>query len=598
MSDTAEGPKSKLSTREVPGNVIIEYDVEIPMRDGVVLRGDVARPAEGKSPVIVIQSPYGKSEAVTVPVRNIAELARQGFAAAYIDTRGRFSSDGAEEFIPFARHENDGCDVVEWAARQPWSNGDVFGFGPSYHGFTQWMTARERPSALKAFSPGSTPGAPTRSMFFWDGLFELGLVSGWWMMMGADVLARRHADDPTALEEAMGRYSPAFLEMIAANYSQLPLSVPFEKANWGDRLIELVRNERGHGTPTLDALRTSQQFEDVTVPAFIWGGWYDLFSMGSIDQYVGMRTRAGSEAAREQSRLVMGPWVHTIDQSNVVGERDFGPVAAAMAFPPNGLNNEILDFFRQTSAGAKPGKNRVKLFIMGANVWRDEEDWPIARTKVVPMYLGNEGSANGVSGNGWLSADFRSSPPDSYVYDPADPVPTFGGITMGLGLPGPRDQRTVEQRSDVLVYTSEPLTAAMEVTGTAYVELWVETDVVDTDFVAKLVDVAPDGTAYQVAEGGRRARWRDDPEMKTEGSPLPLGEPTLIRIDLSPTSNMFLPGHAIRIDITSSNFPRWRRNLNIWEQVDATLDDSKVANHQVLHDAQHRSCVFLPVIPT
>ena len=168
---------------------------------------------------------------------------------------------------------------------------------------------------------------------------------------------------------------------------------------------------------------------------------------------------------------------------------------------------------------------------------------------------------------------------------------------MGLGLPGPRDQRGVEKRSDVLVYTTKPLTAAVEVTGAAYVELWIETDVVDTDFVARLVDVAPDGSTYQVAEGGRRARWRDDPDMKTAGSPLSVGEATLVRIDLSPTSNMFLSGHAIRLDITSSNFPRWRRNLNIWEQADATLQDSKVANHKVAHDLEHKSRVFLPIIP-
>ena len=235
---------------------------------------------------------------------------------------------------------------------------------------------------------------------------------------------------------------------------------------------------------------------------------------------------------------------------------------------------------------------------MGENKWRDEEDWPLARSKVTPMYLDSGGHANGRSGDGRLVPQHRSSPADSYSYDPNDPVPTVGGNTFGVGLPGPRDQRLIEERSDVLVYTSEPLTVGVEVTGTVMIELWIETDVVDTDFCAKLVDVAPDGTAYPVAEGGRRARWRDDPQMKTEGSPLTPGVPTLIPIELSPTSNLFLPGHSIRLDITSSNFPRWRRNLNIWEQTTAQLQDCKVAHHKVLHDVDHPSRILLPIIPS
>ena len=596
MSNVSTGSSFKFAGSNM-ASIVIDYDVDIPLRDGVILRGDIARPAAGKLPAIVIQTPYGKTSAALEPVRYVEMLARKGFAALIVDTRGRNNSDGSEEFLPFTGHEADGADVVEWLAKQEWCNGDIFGFGPSYHGSTQWATAVARPPALRAIAPGNAPGLPTRSMFYSDGMFELSLAAAWWMMMGADSLMRRHADDPAALGQAMSKYGEAFTGMLSDNYTELPIYAPFDRAGWGDSFKEIILSERGHGHPTLDALAAIQEYERITVPAIIWGGWYDVFSRATVDQYVGMRKRAGSKAARENTRLIIGPWVHSVDQASIVGERDFGGAAASIALQPNALFDEILGYFKDIASGTPQNNHRVKIFVMGANAWRDEEDWPIARAQTVPMYLSSGGNAHGAPGDGRLTNESGSSPADAYIYDPADPVPTTGGNSLSSGLAGPRDQRRVEERSDVLVYTSEPLAEGIEVTGTVKVELWIETDVVDTDFVLKLVDVAPDGSAYQVAEGGLRARWRNDPEMNTEGAPLVPGKATLIEIELTPTSNLFLPGHSIRLDVTSSNFPRWARNLNIWDQKNATLADSRIAHQKVLHDADHPSRVLLPVIP-
>jgi len=217
---------------------------------------------------------------------------------------------------------------------------------------------------------------------------------------------------------------------------------------------------------------------------------------------------------------------------------------------------------------------------------------------VTPWYLGSGGHANSLTGDGTLGPAPRPSPPDRFVYDPAAPVPTWGGGNIGVTeLAGARDQRRIEGRDDVLVYTSDVLREDVEVTGTVVVDLWAASSAPDTDFVARLVDVAPDGTTYNVAEGILRARYRHDPDAPGAGVPLEPGEPCLFRIALTPTSNVFKAGHRVRLDVTSSCFPRWARNLNVWEQRGATLARARVARQRLLHDETYPSRVILPIVP-
>lgn len=240
----------------------------------------------------------------------------------------------------------------------------------------------------------------------------------------------------------------------------------------------------------------------------------------------------------------------------------------------------------------------VKIFVMGANVWRDEQEWPLARAVETRLYLSSGGNANTLHGDGVLSPKAEASAPDHFIYNPANPVRTHGGNALGLTLlAGPRDQRCIEERHDVLVYSSAILDDDLEVTGPVSVELWASTSAEDTDFVARLVDVDPHGVAFNLCEGILRARYRERPTDMHEVRPIVPGEPTLYRIELSPTSNLFKRGHRIRLDVTSSCFPRWARNLGILNDRDATLADAASATQTVLHDEQYPSCVVLPVIP-
>ncbi|WP_394842808.1 CocE/NonD family hydrolase [Pendulispora brunnea] len=482
-------------------NAVLDFDVEVPARDGARLACHVARPAgEGRWPVIIARTPYGKDGAFTNPVLDPVGFAREGFAVVVQDVRKR---DG---FTPFVHEADDGEDLVAWAAAQPFSTGDVFANGNSYQGFAQWAAATRAPPALRAIAPGQSPSIPSRTMFHRGGVFERGAITTWSMSLG--------------------------------------LPQPFEPS-----------------PPMLQAFTEAQSYERIVVPALIIGGWYDYFVQGAIDQFVGMRTRAGSERARQRTRLVMGPWTHT-GHSAIAGERYLGFGALPGIGLPGGFRGEIARFFREQLAGAPATGAPVRIFVMGSNVWRDESEWPIARTQYTSWYLGA----------GSLGPEPRWSAPARIAYDPASPVPTWGGSNIGFTeLAGPRDQRRIEVRDDVLVYTSAVLDESLEVTGTVVVELWATSSAPEADFVIKLVDVEPDGTTYNVAEGILRLA-------------LEPGQPRLFRIELTPTSHAFQPGHRVQLDVTSSSSPRWALNPH-------------AAEHHVLHEQAHPSRVILPIVP-
>ncbi|AKU99592.1 hydrolase, CocE/NonD family [Labilithrix luteola] len=582
-----------------PAEILSQFDVEAPCRDGVVLRCNVTRPAgEGRHPVILVRTPYGKDGSRSDPLLDAVGLAREGFVVVLQDVRQRGRSGGDGDFVPFVHEADDGADTVEWAAALPFSNGHVFTVGPSYLGFTQWALATRNPESLRAIAPSQSPSSPWRSTFYRGGVFELGAMVPLFMSFGLDMLMRRHAKNLSALQTSLGGLVAHLDGLTNGAFENLPVSefAGLTGDDVGRALLDMLA-ARGERTPMVRALVEAQSYESVKVPALITGSWYDFFCQAAIDQFVGIRKHGGSERARQRSRLVMGPWTHA-SQSAIHGEVHFGLRGAPSMFGQGGLRAETLRFFREQLEDDPKPTAPVKIFVMGANVWRDEWEWPIARTRFVPWYFGSEGRANGRHGDGSLGPEQHPSPSDRFVYDPASPVPTWGGSNVGASeLPGPRDQRLVEDRTDVLVYTSAPLAEPLEVTGTAVVELWASSSALDTDFVARLVDVAPDGTALAVAEGILRGRYRDNPEQLDVEVPLEPGVPTLFRIELTPTSNLFRAGHRLRVDVTSSCFPRWERNLNVWDARNATLADAQIASQQIFHDEAHPSRIILPVVP-
>jgi uncharacterized protein len=547
--------------------VKVERDVAVPMRDGIVLRGDVYRPdGDAAVPVIVNRTPYDKSS----PLIQLAAIEPErvvdaGFALLCQDVRGRFASEG--EFYTFFCDVEDTFDTVEWTAAQPWCDGNVGMAGRSYAAAVQWLGAAERPPHLKAISPIVTGSDFYNGWIYEGGAFQFGFNVFWvWMMS-----------------------NPRGIGKLDEVYRHLPLrTLPIEDLAWA----RLYAHWLAHSTDDhyWRRLAINRRYGQIDVPAFVIGGWYDVFIRGTLENYVGMRARGGSPSARKP-RLLVGPWAHG-STYGPYPDHSFDLFAPDDAVDVPDLQLRFFAHHLRGDANGVEEEPPVRIFVMGENRWRSEDDWPLGRAQEVPWYFGADGS---------LSPERpRDEQPDTFMYDPNDPAPTIGGPTslparMMKANSGPLDQRRLSARSDVLEYTSAPLEQPMEVTGHLAVRLHATTSVTDTDFVAKLVDVAPDETAIILAEGLLRTRFREgfDREVLVEpDSPLEL------RIDLAATSNVFLAGHRIRVIVTSSSFPRFDRNANTGNPlgVDRT-EDLRPARQTVFHDAQRPSCVLLPVVP-
>ena len=328
---------------------------------------------------------------------------------------------------------------------------------------------------------------------------------------------------------------------------------------------------------------TLAHHDRVTVPAFNLGGWYDLFLAGPPRNFAGLRERAATEAARKGQHLIMGPWTHNLPSIAVAGEMSFGWAATLCV---EDLQLRWFDYWLKEIDNGIMDEPPVRLYVMGDG-WRDEQEWPLARTQYVPFYLHSGGRANSLEGDGWLSRDpAGSEPADIFLYDPQNPVPT-------IGAGGVYDQRPVERRLDVLLYSTPPLPEPVEVTGPVTVILYASSTALDTDFTAKLVEVAPNGYARNLCEGIIRARYRNSPARPELLEP---GQPYKFTIDLLVTSNLFRAGHQIRLEISSSNFPRFDRNPNTGESA-GTARSTQPAMQTVYHDTQHPSHILLPVIP-
>ncbi len=579
-----------------PKEVIVSYNVPCALRDGTVLLADVARPAgDGRWPVVLLRTPYGKA---IYPI-NRPLYAQKGFVLVVQDTRQRGVSGGEGDYEPFVNDGSDGAEAVAWAASLPYSNGAVFSIGMSYGGYTQWAAAAEQPPALKGLAPLLSPGSARRTLVYRGGVLELEALVGWFMIVGLETLLRRRWVDGEEFAAAMAGLMQDFDRLFEpGGFDILPLNQfePLKRNGIGEHFFKLLE-EKADG-PTVSAAARSQDYSRIEAPALIVGGWYDFFVQAAVDQFEGMRASAATPEAREKTRLIIGRWCHDTGLSNITGESMGKWAAAATALHPEGIDGLAMEFFAGLLTNEAPSTAPVKIWVMGAEQWRDEQEWPIARTQVTPWYLHSGGKANTRYGDGVLSLAEASGPADSYSYDPANPTPTRGGTNLNQNrFAGPSEQRAVEERQDVLVYTSEALLEDLEVTGTAIAEIWAKTDVEDTDFVARLVDVSHDGAAIVVAEGIIRARYRHDPNSFTTAEPLEAGKPYLFRIELTPTSNLFKAGHRVRLQVASSAFPRWARNLNIWDELGGTLEQARVATQVILHDRDHPSRILLPVIP-
>ncbi len=544
-------------------------NIKVPMRDGVRLATTVCLPeGDGPFPVVLVRTAYNR---VGIPGRAYAE---RGLALVVQDVRGRYDSDG--EYYPFINEEADGADTLRWLREQPWCNGKVGMFGDSYLAATQFYAALAGDGTLCAINPRFMAGDCFKRAYYCDGAFSLGLT---WSWLCFECSARTS-------EAAM---MPLF--DVRGVLETLPL-ISLDEASGGPvtpAYRDYVSNSK-YG-PQWEPLNVRRRFAEIQIPTLLTAGWYDYYAGEAFSNYLALRESATTSGLRDSHRILVGPWTHGINATSVLGEMDFGPNALAESDSTMRWLECVLSGKATSEFQAAP----IRIFVMGINEWRDEYEWPLARTEYVEYYLH--------AGGGLSSTMPGDEPPDQYSYDPADPVPTLGGnhsigpynpALYEMARPGPFDQRPNEQRSDVLVFTTEPLERDLEVTGPVSVTLYAASSAPDTDFVARLTDVYPDGRSMNITEGCIRARFRED----IWGEPK-LMEPGAVyefTIDLAVTSNVFFAGHRLRVQITSSNFPLWDRNLNTGEDI-ATGTRMRVAEQSMYHDRGRPSCIRLPVIP-
>jgi uncharacterized protein len=562
-------------------SVATEFGVEAKMRDGTTLRADVYRPkSQEKFPVLLERTPYDKRNSAGFALR----AAAQGYVVIIQDVRGRYSSDG--DWYPFKNESNDGFDTVEWAASLPYSNGKIGMIGGSYVGATQMLTAIAHPPHLAGICPVVTASNYHENWTYQGGAFQQWFNQSWTSGLAQDTL-NRSVEKNTNAQNGMWK-----LPLTQYPLFEVPQSAP--DSDLTRALAPYFLDWLAH--PSYDDYwkrwSIEEHFADINVPVLTIAAWYDIFQGGSLRNYTGIQQHGASDAARRGQRLVVMIGGHA-GSGRKIGDVDFGPAAErdeddiTLAWYDSLLRGESNDLSK-----AKP----VQIFVMGTNQWRDEDDWPLARAKNTRYFLHSAGKANSVSGDGALSATApKAETADHYTYDPANPAPTVGGplcCDSNHLKPGPRDQRIVEGRSDVLVYSTPALAQDMEVTGPVTLELFASSSAVDTDFTAKLVDVWPDGFAQNLTEGIVRARYRDSREQPQLLNP---GQTYKISIDVWSTSNVFKKGHRLRLEVSSSNFPRFDRNLNTGED-SATGRKPVSATNTIYHDGEHPSALVLPVV--
>jgi len=551
-------------------------DVAVPMRDGVILRADVLLPSVvGKFPALVYRTPYGKHFALK-EYKTFEKAVARGYAVVVQDVRGRYASDGV--FVAYQNEGRDGFDTIEWAAKQPWCDGNVGTFGLSYPGAVQWLAAVENPPHLKAMVPAMTFSTP-RNFFYSGGVFDGSWLEWIWMNIAPDLRKRRNLPGPHTYEEAAETWKREHQRMEAF----LPLRDLPELKDVAPFYYEWLAHPAAD--PWWDWAELRNKYSKVHAAVLNLSGWYDeaYGPDGATTNFNGLLKERGEKDAR--TRTIIGPWTHGGQEKTRAGERDFGPTAAI------DYDELILRWMDHYVRGMQNGIDRekpVRLFVMGKNAWRDEDSWPLGRANTQTYFLRSES-------NSARFARLNQTPPDragrynEFVSDPAHPV------TDLYTAYGAHDYRSLAGRKDVLVYDSDPLLTDTEVSGPIHAEIFVSADVADVDLWVRLLDVAPDGTAFNLMSPGLdvlRASYRDE---KLQPELLKPGEIYRLNLDRMLTSNVFRAGHQIRVQISGAFFPHFSRNLQSGES-EAVSSRTCPAHVRVHHDPDHRSRIELPVI--
>jgi putative CocE/NonD family hydrolase len=546
-----------------PYKVTLHHGVAVPMRDGVTLIADIYQPeADGKFPVLLQRTPYNRAGSAG----SAAAMAAHGYVVIIQDTRGRFDSHG--EFYPFRYESQDGYDTVEWAARLPYADGKVGMFGGSYVGATQMLAAIASPPHLVAIQPYVTASEYYDGWTYQSGALMQWFASSWSSGLATDTLRRK----ASGLEDPKSWVS----QLPVDGYRMLELPPVSALAPYFSDWVAHERDD-DYWRPW----KISDHYAAMNVKALHAGGWHDIFLKGTIQNYAGMRA---ASPARADQRLLLGPWAHAeTSPEGKVGDVTFGKDAVL------DTDGTILRWYDYALKGVRNEYATgapVRIFVMGENIWRDEREFPLARTRYTNYYLGKGTLGTDAAGGG---------EPEPYEYDPAKPVPTIGGrLCCGNQFPpGPADQRSNEGRPDVLIFSTPPLVRDIEATGWVKATLYASSSALDTDFTALLADVEPSGYARFLTDGIVRARYRNS---TARAEPIEPGKIYEYAIDLWATSNLFKAGHRIRLYISSSNFPRFNRNLNTGEPIEGSARMVK-ASQRIYHDAQHPSALVLPIIP-
>lgn len=575
-----------------PFQIIVEKNVPCEMRDGVILYSDIYRPnKEGIFPILLTRLPYSKDlPYYSHRYLDTNRLVENGFVVIIQDVRGRFQSGG--EFSPFRQEANDGYDTVEWAAALPYSTGKVGMYGLSYYGYTQLLAATKKPPHLTAIFPAMTLNDQRNGASYRNGVYQLGFTETWALeSIAPDLLKRKYQNSEERRNKI--RKLAEYLNKIEGIYRFFPVNQwnPLKELGIGDYFFE----ELHHPIEDEEYWKESSikdKYKDLQVPGYHLGGWYDCFIGPTLLNYMEM-TKTG-----HLQKLIVGPRGHGYFESSQ-GECFFGVHASGNWIE---LKEDVTDlhirWFNHWLKGLDTGietEPPVKIFVMGVNQWRDENEWPLKRTLYTRFYLHSGGNANTRNGDGTLSETFPvDEVPDSFIYDPKNPVPTKGGRTLFASqlAMGPFDQLKIENRQDVLVYSTKPLTDPIEVTGPVKMKLWASSDAKDTDFTAKLIDQTPDGKSLILAEGIVNAKYRNGfcPEKELSG------EVVEFEIDLWAISNVFLTGHRVSLEVSSSSFPQFLPNPNTGETLRVSSKTIK-AKQTIYHNETYPSHLILPIVP-
>jgi putative CocE/NonD family hydrolase len=561
-----------------PANFLVDNDVAIPMRDGIVLRADLLRPrSEGRFPVLVYRTPYGK-EAALKDYTTFRRAVERGYAVVVQDVRGRFASSG--EFRPYQNEGHDGYDTIEWAARQPWSDGNVGTFGLSYPGAVQWLAAVESPPHLKAMVPAMTFSTP-QNFFYAGGVWDMSWIEWIWDNIAPDVRKTRNLRGPKTENKAFAAWKHAGPRMLKT----LPLDQLKELRDLAPYYYDWLSHPPND--PWWDWCELRNKYDRVHAAVLNLSGWYDdnYGPEGAITNFLEiLKSRAGETDPR--THLLIGPWVHGVDAmaQTKSGERAFGP-AAAIDYDEVVLR--WMDYYLRGISNGVQREKPIRYFVMGDNQWREADTWPPPAQQTPYQLVPSRGRRAGALATAAPKQDGEVA---TLFSDPEHPV------INKYESSGGHDYRYLEKRQDVLLFDSVPLEHDTEITGPIHAEVYLACDCRDVDLWVRLLDVAPDGTAFNVMGPGLdvlRASYRDLKHGRQLLAPYQIYE---LNLENLITSNVFKKGHRIEVQVSASFFPNFSRNLQSGE-LESTSSKMREAEIVIHADKTHPSRIVLPIVP-